>query len=168
MFMNFIRSNKIVAGLLALLRIYIGYRWVTAGYAKIKSGGFDAGGFIQMASENSAVPGWWAAFLKAVALPNQELFSFMVMWGELLVGIALITGIFTNFAALMGVTMNLSFLFSGSGMLDAQMAVVTVFIVIAGRNAGRLGLDRWVLPMLSKKIKQTLHKKPKEKHVALA
>lgn len=163
MIMNFIRSNNIAAGLIALLRIYIGYKWVTAGFGKISSGGFDAGGFIQMATDNPAVPSWWASFLETVAVPNQGLFSFMVMWGEFLVGIALLAGIFTNFAALMGVTLNLSFLFSGSGMLDAQMAVITVFVVIAGSNAGRFGLDRWVLPFLRNAILHKMHKK-KEKN----
>ncbi|WP_036688676.1 DoxX family protein [Paucisalibacillus globulus] len=167
MIMNFIRSNKIVAGVLALLRIYIGLKWINASISKITSGGFDAGGFIKMASESSATPEWWATFLKTVALPNQEIFSFMVMWGELLVGFALIVGIFTNFAALMGITMNLSFLFSGSGMLDAQMAILTVFIVIAGRNAGRIGLDRWVLPTLTNLIKNKLHKKQEKDTVVL-
>ncbi|GGA71258.1 DoxX family protein [Ornithinibacillus halotolerans] len=168
MVMNFIRNNKIVSWLLTLLRIYIGYKWITAGFSKISSGSFNAGGFIEMASESSVVPEWWAAFLKTVAVPNQELFSFMVMWGEFLVGLALIVGIFTNFAALMGVTMNLSFLFSGSGMLDAQMAVLTVFIVIAGRNAGRIGLDRWVLPFLNYFIKtKIMHKKQVKDSVVL-
>ena len=167
MVMHFIRHNRIVAVLFTLLRIYIGFKWVTAGFGKISSGGFDAGGFIQMAAESPTVPGWWAAFLETVALPNQALFSFMVMWGELLVGIALIVGIFTNFPALMGVTMNLSFLFSGSGLVDAQMAVMTVFIVIAGSNAGRFGLDRWVVPFLRDRIWRRLRGKDNKDCVAI-
>ncbi|GAB3805798.1 DoxX family protein [Virgibacillus kimchii] len=155
MFIDFLRNNRIISVLLTILRVYIGYRWLTAGFSKITGGSFDAGGFIQMAAENTAVPGWWAAFLEAVALPNQEVFSFLVMWGELLVGMALIMGVFTNFAALMGITMNLSFLFSGAGIIDAQMAILTVFIAIAGSNAGRYGLDRWAIPFLKSK---TIHK----------
>lgn len=152
MVMNFLRNNKVVAGFLTLLRIYIGYRWLTAGIGKLTSGGFDASGFIKMASENTAAPAWWQSFLETVALPNAGLFSFMVQWGELLVGIALILGIFSNFAALMGIVMNLSFLFSGAGLMDAQMAVLTVFIAIAGSNAGRYGVDRWALPFLKKML----------------
>lgn len=156
MIMNFIRNNKVVAGILAFIRIYIGYAWVTAGIGKISSG-FDASGFIQGAiagagGENPAVQGWWATFLEAVALPNAGLFSFMVAWGEVLVGIALILGIFTNFAALMGITMNFAFLFSGTVSTNAQMVLLTIFLIIAGYNAGRYGLDRWVLPFLRKHI----------------
>ena len=151
MFIDLLRKNRIFAVLLAILRIFIGYRWLSAGLSKIQGGSFEAGGFIRAASENAAVPEWWAGFLQAVALPNEEIFSFLVMWGELLVGIALIAGIFTNFAALMGITMNLSFLFSGAGMMDAQMAILTIFIAIAGSNAGRYGLDRWLIPFLKSK-----------------
>ncbi|MFC2949017.1 DoxX family protein [Virgibacillus sediminis] len=168
--MEFIRNNKAMAGILTFLRIYIGYQWITGGYGKITSGEFNAGGFIQGAiaqagGEHPTVQGWWAAFLETVALPNAEIFSFMVMWGELLVGIALILGIFTNFAALMGITMNFAFLFSGTVSTNAQMVLITVFLIIAGYNAGRFGLDRWVVPFLKN---HTPIMKNKEKKVAVA
>lgn len=152
MIMEFIRNNKIVAGVLAIIRVYLGYAWLTAGWGKVV-GGFDASGFIQGAIANAggdhpAVQGWWAGFLKAVALPNAEMFSFMVAWGEVLVGIALILGIFTSFAALMGITMNFAFLFSGTVSTNAQMVILTLFVLIAGYNAGRYGLDRWVIPFI--------------------
>ena len=145
MIMNFIRTNKVFAGVLAFIRVYIGYQWITAGWGKAMNG-FDASGFIQGAianagGENPTVQAWWGAFLEAFALPNAGMFSFMVAWGEVLVGLALILGIFTNFAALMGLTMNFAFLFSGTVSTNAQM-------VVAGFNAGRYGLDRWVIPFI--------------------
>ncbi|MEC5424111.1 DoxX family protein [Virgibacillus sp. C22-A2] len=172
MFVNFIRNNKIVAGVLAFLRIYIGYQWMTAGFGKITSGGFEASGFIQGAiagagGDHPAVQGWWATFLEAVALPNAELFTILVMWGELLVGIALILGIFTNFAALMGITMNFAFLFSGTVSTNAQMVIITVILMVAGYNAGRYGLDRWVIPFLKDHTPiQKLKKQKKEVIIA--
>lgn len=152
MFVNFIRKNKVVAGILAVIRIYLGYTWLTAGWGKAM-GDFDASGFIQGAianagGENPTVQSWWAAFLETVALPHADLFSFMVAWGEVLVGIALILGVFTNFAALMGITMNFSFLFSGTVSTNAQMVLLTFFVLVAGYNAGRYGLDRWVIPFI--------------------
>ncbi|WP_068673968.1 DoxX family protein [Oceanobacillus sp. Castelsardo] len=167
MVMDFIRNNKIVAAILTVLRVYIGYAWLTAGIGKLTSGGFDAGGFIQGAiasagGDHPAVQGWWAAFLEAVALPNAELFSFVVMWGEVLVGAALILGIFTNFAALMGITMNFAFLFSGTVSTNAQMVLITVFLIVAGFNAGRYGLDRWVIPFIKKHTQVGRDKMKKE------
>lgn len=159
MIMDFIRNNKIMAGVLAFIRIYIGYAWLTAGIGKV-GGEFDASGFIQGAiasagGEHPAVQGWWAAFLETVALPNAGLFSFLVAWGEVLVGIALILGIFTNFSALMGITMNFAFLFSGTVSTNAQMVLLTTFLLVAGFNAGRYGLDRWVIPFLKSKLTST-------------
>lgn len=152
MIMNFIRNNKVFAGVLAFIRVYIGYQWITAGFGKVTNG-FDASGFIQGAianagGENPTVQAWWGAFLETFALPNAGMFSFMVAWGEVLVGLALILGIFTNFAALMGLTMNFAFLFSGTVSTNAQMVVLTMFILVAGFNAGRYGLDRWVIPFI--------------------
>jgi len=151
--MSFLRNNKIAAGILLFLRVYIGYQWVVSGYGKIMSGQFDASGYLQGAvaaagGENPTVQAWWGAFLETVALPNASLFSTLVMWGELLVGIALILGIFTSFSALMGITMNFAFLFSGTVSTNAQMVLITVFIIVAGANAGKYGLDRWVIPFL--------------------
>ncbi|TFJ92963.1 DoxX family protein [Lentibacillus salicampi] len=170
MFVDFLRHNKIVAGILAFLRIYIGYQWLTSGFGKITSGGFDASGFMQGAiagagGENSTVQSWWAAFLETIALPNAEIFSFLVMWGEVLVGAALILGIFTNFAALMGITMNFAFLFSGTVSTNALMVVMTIFLLVAGYNAGRFGLDRWVIPFLKN---HNPRRKRKDSEVAAA
>ncbi|MUK88715.1 DoxX family membrane protein [Ornithinibacillus sp. L9] len=164
MIMNFIRNNKIFAGVLAIIRVYIGYSWLTSGWGKVTGGGFDASGFLHGAvasagGEHPAVQGWWAAFLESVAIPNAGLFSFLVMWGEVLVGVALILGIFTNFAALMGITMNFAFLFSGTVSTNAQMVLLTVFLIVAGFNAGRYGLDRWIIPFLKNYTPQKRDKK---------
>ncbi|MRH45182.1 Crp/Fnr family transcriptional regulator, partial [Aquibacillus halophilus] len=74
-----LRRNTIVAGVLAIIRIYLGYAWITGGWGKITGGEFDATGFLHGAigkatGEHPAVQGWWAAFLETVALPNAGLF----------------------------------------------------------------------------------------------
>src|SRR5690606_29653442 len=168
---TFIRNNNVVAGILAFIRIYIGYQWITAGFGKLTGGGFDASGFIQGAianagGEHPAAQGWWATFLEAVALPNAEMFSFLVMWGEFLVGLALILGLFTNFAALMAITMNFAFLFSGTVSTNGQMILLTFVLLVAGYNAGKFGLDRWVIPFI-RNFKQNRWNKNK-KQVAVA
>lgn len=153
--LNLLRKNNIVAGILAIIRIYIGYQFIHAGFAKITSGGFDASGFLKGAiasstGEHPAVQGWWAAFLEHIALPNADLFSILVQWGELLVGIALILGLLTNFATLMGLVMNFSFLFSGTVSTNGQMILLAFFVLVAGANAGKFGLDRYAMPYVRK------------------
>ncbi|GLO67770.1 DoxX family protein [Oceanobacillus kimchii] len=164
--MNFIRNHKVAAGLWTIIRVYIGYVWLTSGLGKLMGGEFDASGFLQGAvaqtgGEHPTVQAWWGAFLEAVALPNADLFTVLVMWGEVLVGIALILGLFTNFAALMGITMNFAFLFSGTVSTNAQMVLLTIFIIVAGANAGKYGLDRWVMPYMKQTWKNRKQKQNK-------
>lgn len=151
---KWLRESKVSSGVLVLIRIYLGVQFLQAGWGKV-TGGFDSSGFLQGAiakasGDHPAVQGWWAAFLEGFALPNVGLFNFLVAWGEFLVGIALILGIFTTFSALMGITMNFAFLFSGTVSTNAQMVLLTIFVLVAGANAGRYGLDRWVLPFIRK------------------
>ncbi|MGG6312497.1 DoxX family protein [Paenibacillus macerans] len=154
MFNNFLRTNKAAMWLLTVIRVYLGYQWIEAGYHKI-TGGFDAAGFLNGAIANSAgdhpaVQGWWAAFLQHFALPNVDLFNVLVPYGEFLVGLGLILGTFTTFAALMGLVMNAAFLFSGTVSTNAQMLILEVLVVVAAANAGKIGLDYYVLPYLRK------------------
>jgi thiosulfate dehydrogenase (quinone) large subunit len=66
----------------------------------------------------------------------------------LLVGVALILGIFTGIAAFFGGFMNMNYLLSGSVSTNPILLVVAFFIVLAWKTAGWSGLDRWVLPAL--------------------
>lgn len=154
MFNNFFRTNKIAMWLLTVLRVYVGYKWITAGWGKVTEG-FDASGFINGAiaksvGEGATVQGWWASFLQHVALPGVDTFNVLVAYGELLVGLGLILGTFTTFAALMGLVMNASYLLSGTVSTNTQLLLFQVLIVVAGANAGKIGFDYYVLPYLRK------------------
>lgn len=149
---KWLRESITSAILMLLFRLYIGSSFLRSGWEKV-TGNFDASGFIKGAignatGEHPSVQSWWASFLEAFALPNVGIFNVLVPWGELLVGIALILGIFTTFAALMGITMNFAFLFSGTVSTNAQMILLAIFVLVAGANAGRYGLDHWILPMI--------------------
>lgn len=161
MFVKWIRESQIAAGILTIIRLYVGYSWITAGYHKVADG-FDASGFLQGAVANAtgdhpAVQAWWAAFLEGIAIPNASLFSFLVAWGELLVGLGLILGCLTTAAAFFGIVMNFAFLFSGTVSTNAQMVLLTIFILVAGFNAGKIGLDRYVIPFIRKQTKGKIY-----------
>ncbi len=47
MMIQWIRNSKAAAGLWAVIRIYLGYSWLTGGLGKLTGGGFDASGFLQ-------------------------------------------------------------------------------------------------------------------------
>ncbi|WP_338453307.1 DoxX family protein [Niallia oryzisoli] len=144
MMVKWLRESRVSSIILTIFRLYLGYTFLTHGWEKI-SGGFDASGFLQGVVKNPGIEIWWASFLGGVAVPNVELFNVLVPWGEFLVGLGLILGCLTTAATFFGVVMNFSFLFSGVANPNALMALLGIFILVAGTNAGKIGLDRWVL-----------------------
>ncbi|MFD2170477.1 DoxX family protein [Tumebacillus lipolyticus] len=157
MFGKFYRSNNIVAGILTIIRVYWGYLFLTAGWQKI-TGGFDANGYLANAvakpvvSNGEPVFGWYVSFLESFALPNVELFNVVVPWGEFLVGLGLILGCLTTAAAFFGMVMNFAFLLAGTISHNPTDIIMGILIVSAGYNAGKFGLDRWVLPYCRTKV----------------
>ncbi len=130
-----------------LLRIYTGIFFVYYGFGKLRRDDFADGmaGFVNMQLENSF--GFFRPFLESVVLPNKGLFAFLVSWGELAIGIAMILGLATRYFAVAGGVMVASFWFAkGQGILDAQNHDVVwfvIFIVLAGLHAGRtMSLDQ--------------------------
>lgn len=138
-----------------LLRIWLGWQWLQAGWGKVGSPawtGENAGaavtGYLSRVLAQQEAPGWYAWFVENVALPNAAVFGWLVAWGEVLVGLGLILGLLTGIAAFFGTLMNLSFLFAGTVSSNPLMFIVGTWLVLAWRNAGWYGLDRWALPAL--------------------
>lgn len=89
--------------------------------------------------------GWWAALLHNFVIPNASWIAKFIAVGELTVGIALILGLFTGLAALGGLTLNATYMFTGSAGVNPAYAILEVPLILAWRNAGYLGLDRYAL-----------------------
>ncbi|MCQ6342352.1 hypothetical protein NPM06_22395, partial [Bacillus cereus] len=53
MVIQFLRENKAVSFVLAVIRVYLGYTWLMAGIGKLQGKGFDATGYLQGAIEKS-------------------------------------------------------------------------------------------------------------------
>ncbi len=163
------------AWLWLVIRLYIGYEWLLAGYDKIISPawvGSQAGtalrGFLNNAisltgGAHPAVQAWYAAFLKAVILPAVGFWSYVVAFGETLVGLGLIVGIFTGIAAFFGFFMNMNYLLAGSVSTNPILLFLSIFIILAWKTAGWWGLDRWVLIDLGTPWSPGLAFQPKEK-----
>lgn len=156
MFNHFLRENKIASVILTVLRLYLGYEWMTAGFHKL-TGGFDASGFLKGAlakpvkgPDGSMVYTTYVSFLKHFALPNAHLFNTIIPLGEFLVGLGLILGCLTTAAAFFALVMNFSYLMAGTVSTNPLDILLGVIILAAGFNAGRIGLDRWVVPFIRK------------------
>ncbi|AST93329.1 DoxX family protein [Sutcliffiella cohnii] len=142
-----------------IVRLYVGYAWLKAGWGKVTSDawtGENAGvaiegfikGAIAKAGEGPDVTGWYAAFLENIVLPNATVFSYLVAYGEVLVGLGLIVGFLTGIAAFFGSLMNVTFLFAGTLSTNPILFILATWLVLAWKVAGWYGLDRWALPRL--------------------
>ncbi len=148
-----------LAWLWFLLRLYVGWQWVQAGYEKIinpvwvgtKAGtalnGFLMGALKKASGAHPDVSGWYAAFLNGYVIHHTALFSYAVSFGELFVGIALILGFFTGIAAFFGGFMNMNYLFAGTTSINPLLFLIELFIILAWRVAGWYGLDQFILPL---------------------
>lgn len=94
------------------------------------------------------VQGWYAQFLSGFVIHNATAFSYLVSYGELLVGIALILGIFTGIAAFFGSFMNMNYLLAGTVSTNPILFFFELFLILAWRIAGFWGADRFLLPLL--------------------
>ncbi|MCQ6559164.1 DoxX family membrane protein [Paenibacillus mendelii] len=162
--MRFWKENVYAAGLLLILRVYLGWEWMTAGIHKL-TGGFDATGYLKGAvtnpvmdkATNELVYPTFTRFLEHFALPNAKLINFIIPIGETLVGLGLILGGLTAAAAFFGLLMNFMFLFAGTVSTNPWMLLLGGIILAGGLNAGKFGVDYYLLPLLRK----LFHKKDK-------
>ena len=143
------------------IRLYLGYEWAHAGWEKVTgdpswlSSSEPLKGFVGFAlgnagqGEHSAVNyGWYTAFLRWVGGDGAGVMSRVISLGELTVGIALILGLFTGVAAFLAGTLSMSFGLAGVAGVNPMFFLLEVLLILAWRNAGYIGLDRYVLPAL--------------------
>jgi thiosulfate dehydrogenase [quinone] large subunit len=157
MVMKWFKENVWAAVAITLLRLYVGWKWVDAGWHKL-TGGFDAGGFLKGAigkpvadhTTNALIFPNYTYFLEHFALPNVKLINFLIPVGEFLIGVGLIVGGLTLTAAFFGMMLNFMFLLAGTVSTNPWLLMLGVIIFTAGTNAGRFGLDAYLLPLLRK------------------
>ena len=159
-FSHFLLSDTKSSLFWLVVRVYVGWIWLNAGWAKVMNPawfGPDAGaslkGFIMGALSKTTgahpdVQGWYAYFLEHFVLPNVTVWSNFVAVGELLVGIALIVGFLTGISAFFGVLMNLNFLLAGTVSINPVLFVLGLGLILAWRVSGYIGADAFVLPHL--------------------
>lgn len=177
MIMNtlFVRKNQIVqdpplarflfadtraSWLWLLVRLWLGYKWIDAASHKISNPAWTQTG--------EAIKGFWTA---AIALPeagrppitfdwyrsfltmmlDTEAYRFMgplIAYGELLIGIALVLGLFTGIAAFFGGFLNWNFMMAGTASTNPVLFALAILLMLAWKVAGYIGLDYYVLPLV--------------------
>jgi len=103
---------------MVLVRVLVGAVWLNGGIEKLLNPSFPrqfadslaAGGFVSQA------PPFFRSFMQGTVVPNAELFAQVVRAGELTLGLALILGFLTNFAAVGSVVLSVAILLSAGGV----------------------------------------------------
>lgn len=143
-----------------IARLYLGYEWLAAGLGKVTddawmSGGAALQGFAAGALERGTqgdhpaiAYGGYVSFLEWIRDSAHTWMGPLVGVGELVIGIALILGAFVGIFAFLGVVLNFSFIFAGSAGVNPLFLIIGLLLMLAWRNAGWYGLDRWLLPMV--------------------
>ena len=124
-------KNRGAMAVIALVQAVVGFEWVKAGWEKVSDPQFVSGmagslGFF--ASKNPT--GWYKSLLTGTGIPNATVLGWLVAYGELLIGIALLLA-----AAV--------YLFYGAGSDALSRWVVPIGAVVALIGGAFLNANFW-------------------------
>ncbi|MDT8718620.1 DoxX family membrane protein [Clostridium sp. 19966] len=159
-------KNKYFSIVWTFLRVWLGIQWIVPAIEKLKDptwigskSGVAITGFLKSAvakstGQHPSVQGWYASFVQNVALPNTKVFTYLVPFGELLVGISLIFGAATIIGLFAGAFMNLNYMLAGTTSTNPILYTVAIILIVVGENSYIIGLDRFIVPFLKQKFKK--------------
>jgi thiosulfate dehydrogenase [quinone] large subunit len=160
-------------------RLFVGWEFLYAGWEKATNGWYthsagtaEVKGILTGAMAQShataqnpfpAVSHWFGWTADNVLVQNAHLISYLVVTGELLVGIGLILGLFLKASAFFGVTLNVLFMSAGAlgAGLNPEMVIPGMIVLLGVAPAVyALSVDRYLLPWL----REELHHAPHLRH----
>ena len=158
-------SDTRMAPLWFLVRLYVGFAWLDAGWHKV----IDVGAKTNYIIDGAGIAAFWQRIAAVPAPPANPLISFswyrgyiqfmidnhwegffgkLIAFGETAVGLGLIFGAFVGIAAVAGAFMNLNFILAGSTSSNPVLLLLGFLLVLAWKTAGFIGFDRYLLPIL--------------------
>lgn len=145
-----------------VVRVWLGWEWIQSSLPKLSNPAWMETG--------AAVKGFWTG---AVQVPAEgrppiafdwyrSIIQFMLdsgwyIWfakfiaiGEMVIGIALIAGLFIGLTAFFSGFMNWNFVMAGTASVNGVFLVLAFLLISAWKVAGYLGLDYYLLPRIAK------------------
>ena len=154
---RFLFSDVRVAWFWLILRLYLGYEWVSASMHKISDPGWVTTGESLKGFWVNAIKipetgrpaisfDWYRSFLTWM-LDNEAYtwFGKVVAYGEFLIGVALVLGAFVGIAAFFGAFLNWNFIMAGAASTNGMLLVIALFLMLAWKVAGYYGADYLLL-----------------------
>jgi len=147
-------------------RLYVGWEFFYAGWDKATNSWFSGAGagavkgtltgaiaqsHVTAATPHPAVANWFGWAAQHLLISHSELFSYLVVTGEICVGIGLIAGLFLRLSAFFGIALNSLFLFAGAlgAGLNPEMVLLGMGVMLAAApSLYALSVDRLLLPRL--------------------
>lgn len=159
-FVETLFSTTRFAWIWVLVRVYVGWAWLTSGWGKLSNPAWMETGMALRGfwSNVTAIPesgrpaityGWYREFL--TFLLESDAYTWMaplIVWGEILIGLGLILGALTGFAAFFGAFLNFNFMLAGTASTNPVLFTLAILLLLAWKVAGWYGVDRWLLPLL--------------------
>ncbi len=141
---------------LVSLRLSLGWLFFYAGITKVLNPEWSAAGYLQGAKTFAGLYQW---FLQPTILPT---INFLNEWGMLLLGMALLLGVFMRLGAIAGAVLMLlyylpvlefPYIGKNSFIIDEHIIYALALLLLAAFQAGRVwGLESWCsnLPICKK------------------
>lgn len=159
-FARFLFSDTRMSAVWTVIRVLIGLSWLQSGLGKLNNPAWiETGAALQGFWTNAiAMPeqgrppisfDWYRGFIQGLLdSGSYTWFSKLIVFGEILIGIALIVGAFVGIAAFFAALMNWNFIMAGSASTNGLLLLGAILLVMAWKNAGYFGLDYVLLPLL--------------------
>jgi thiosulfate dehydrogenase (quinone) large subunit len=139
-------AQSVMGPFTLMLRLTMGWIFVWAGFDKLIRG-FSASGFL-LHSTQGPLTFWFHSLGSSQTALN--IVNPLVVWGEILIGLTLVFGIFTRAGLFWGAVMMMLYYLAQfppaqNPFMDYYLVYIVVFALLGALGAGRIaGLDAWV------------------------
>ena len=161
-FINFLFNDKRASILWLVVRVWLGWQWIQSSLPKLENPawmqtGEALKGFwtraVQVPAEGRPLIAfdWYRGFIQFMLDSGWYVwFAKIIAIGELVIGIALIAGLFIGLTAFFSGFMNWNFVMAGSASVNGVFLVLAFLLITAWKTAGYLGADYFLLPRIAK------------------
>ena len=140
-------AQRRVGLVLLPLRLWLGLAWLRSGVSKvIDPGWFDGSavsGFLHGQLDGGGPLAFYGDVMSGVWNQVATPLGVVVLVGEILIGVGLLTGTLTNLALLSAILLNVNFILAGDPS-PSQLYIVIELVLLAGGAGACYSVDRWL------------------------
>src|SRR5688572_27745884 len=147
---RFLFASQAAAWLWLVIRLYLAYIFIPAGWSKITSGKWLFGdgtpimGMVSGAATAEGTPAWYAWFLENIVEPNASLFATLAGLVQFAVVLGLLVGLLSGIGAFAALFIRGDCVLAGSRSLDPSLIIFGLLLLLAWRDGGWPVPGRWV------------------------